>query len=112
MNTMYEENDCEALPKKLTRPRGEKLKAERVQEKLRAMPGWQIAGEGRALSRIREFPDDRVASAFATFAGAFSARAKQPAEVTLSGSRVLVVLHARPRAGLTDAVLDFARSLG
>jgi pterin-4a-carbinolamine dehydratase len=115
MNTMYELNnlnDAEATPKKLTRPRGEKLKAERVQEKLRSMPGWRLALEGKALSRVREFPDSEVASAFATFAGAFTVRMKQPADVTLSGSRVLVVLHARNRSGLSNAVLDFARSLG
>ena len=112
MNTMYAVDSSEATPKKLTRPRGEKLKAERVQEKLRSMPGWRLAGEGKALSRIREFPDSEVASAFATFTGAFTSRMKQPADVTLSGSRVLVVLHAKSRSGLSNAVLDFARSLG
>ncbi|HYG62623.1 MAG TPA: 4a-hydroxytetrahydrobiopterin dehydratase [Thermoanaerobaculia bacterium] len=112
MNTMQNINTTQPVARKLIRPRGEKLKAERVQEKLRSMPGWQLAREGKALSRVREFPDHGVATAFASYAGAFTARMKQPADVTLSGSRVLVILHARSRAGLSNAVLEFAKSLG
>ncbi|HYG62117.1 MAG TPA: 4a-hydroxytetrahydrobiopterin dehydratase [Thermoanaerobaculia bacterium] len=111
----------EPVQRKLIRPRGEKLKAERVQDKLKAervqdklrsMPGWRFARRGQTLHRVREFPDHQVASAFAGFAGAFAARAKQPADITLSGSRVLVVLHPKSRGGLSDAVLDLAKSLG
>jgi pterin-4a-carbinolamine dehydratase len=121
MSTMQSVQSTQAAPEKRGRPQGEtlkaervqeKLKAERVQEKLRSMTGWRLAKGGKALNRVREFPDHRVASAFATFAGAFIARAKQQADVTLSGSRVLVILHARSRGGLSDAVLDLAKSLG
>lgn len=111
MNTMQKQTTPWS-PKKLTRPRGEKLKAERVQEKVLAMPGWQLVRRGKALYRMREFPDGQVAFAFASFAAALTARAGQRADVTLSGSRVVVTLHKRSRIGESDAVLDLARSLG
>ena len=44
-----------------------RLKAERVQEKLRVMPGWRLVSGGWAIDRLREFPDPRSAVAFAGF---------------------------------------------
>jgi pterin-4a-carbinolamine dehydratase len=120
MNTMQNQN-AEISSKKLTRPRGEKLKAERVQdklkaervqEKLHAMPGWRFARREQTLHREREFQGYEVASAFASFAGALTVSMEQPASITLSGSRVLVVLHTRSRGGVSDPVLDIAKSLG
>jgi pterin-4a-carbinolamine dehydratase len=112
-----------APAKKLIRPRGEKsfarrletrLKAERVQEKLRAVPGWRLLSGGKGVDRVREFQDPRVAAAWAQFVNLYAERAGLPAEVTVSGARVMVVLRDRVHRGgsLTDAVLDFVKVLG
>ena len=120
METMQDKTN-EPVQKKLIRPRGEKLKAERVQdklkaervqEKLRTMPGWRFVRRGQTLHRVREFRNHETASAFASFAGVVTSGAKQPADITLSGSRELVVLHAKSRDGVSAAVLDLAQSLG
>ena len=110
------------LAKKLIRPRGEKsfalrletrLKAERVQEKLRAVPGWRLLAGGKAVDRVREFQDPRVAAAWAQFVHLYAERAGLPAEVTVSGARVLVILRDRiHRGALSDAVLDSVKDLG
>jgi pterin-4a-carbinolamine dehydratase len=123
METMQKAAPTTAVPaKKLVRPRREKsfdrrletrLKAERVQEKLRALPGWRLLAGGKALDRVREFQDPRVAVAWAQFASLSAERAGLPAEVTVSGHRVLLILRDRiHRGALSDAVLDFAKLLG
>ena len=94
----------------------ERLKAERVQESLRTLPGWQLAPGGKAIDRVREFPDAHVAAAYAGFVTQFAARRDQSMTVSLSGSQVAVTLKGKARqgrhGGLTAAVLEFARALG
>lgn len=96
-----------------TRPRrGEnRLKAERVQEELRAMPGWRLAPDGRSLHRHWEFPDSRVASAHAAFVNDLSSDHGRAVAINLSGRRVLVVLRGSRRGGITEAMLGFAKVL-
>lgn len=109
-----------AQAKKLIRPRGElarrletRLKAERVQEKLRAVPGWRLLAGGKAVDRVREFHDPRVAAAWAQFVHLYAERAGFPAEVTVSGARVLVILRDRiTRGELSTAALEAIRVLG
>jgi pterin-4a-carbinolamine dehydratase len=94
----------------------EKLKAERVQDKLLLLPEWRLVPGRKALDRVREFPDPVTASSFAGFVNDFAARYGQPAKVVLHGARVTVTLQGRRVAGggreLTDEVLAFARALG
>ncbi|HYG65255.1 MAG TPA: hypothetical protein VEL74_21925 [Thermoanaerobaculia bacterium] len=111
-----------APAKKLIRPRGEKslarkletrLKAERVQEKLRAAPGWRLLAGGKAVDRVREFHDPRVAAAWAQFVHLYAERAGFPAEVTVSGARVMVILRDRVTRGeLSAAALEAVKVLG
>src|SRR5690349_12924364 len=86
------------LSRKLIRPRGEKvfrgqreakLKAERVQEKLLAMPGWRLSGEGKGLVRIWMFRDNKTAMSFTDFANNLTEGSGHLAHITLSGRRVL-----------------------
>ena len=111
-----------APAKKLIRPRGEKsldrklearLKAERVQEKLRAVPGWRLLAGGKAVDRVREFHDPRVAAAWVQFVHLYAERAGFPAEVTVSGARVMVILRDRIHRGeLSAAALEAIKILG
>jgi pterin-4a-carbinolamine dehydratase len=111
--------------KKLRHPSGEqqkaglpgvsrqnRLKAERVQEKLLALPGWQLALDGKGVHRAWEFPEARVASAHAAFVNDLAEAEGRAAEITLSGPRVLVVLRGRSRSGVTAELLRFAKVLG
>src|SRR5262245_10674247 len=89
-----------------------RLKAERVQEKLRAMPGWRLVPGGRAIDRLREFPDPPSAVAYAGFLAEIASRSRQPIGIDLVGSRVGITLWTKPehgrRVGLNEAVLNFA----
>jgi pterin-4a-carbinolamine dehydratase len=96
----------------------ERLKAERVQlvaKRLQFMPGWQLAKDDKAISRVYVFPDPRVAVAYAAYVTEHSAALKLPASVLLSGSRAVVTLRGERRGGIrevTEAVLELAAALG
>jgi pterin-4a-carbinolamine dehydratase len=99
------------------RPILNELKSERVQEMLKAMPGWKMLADGKAIHCRREFPSAGVASAFASFVAQFASCRKQSVSLALAGRRVTLLLlgTARPRGmygGLTRAVLAFAQTLG
>lgn len=124
MNPIHQEVESQVSPKLLPprrRPGHEKalqqrLKAERVQEELKSMPGWGLAGEGKAIDRVREFPDHRVAHAFAGYVADAAAGAGQPVWVTQNGRQLVITLRSKARNGgygdLTDSTLAFARRLG
>ena len=113
------END---LARKLIRPRGEKLsrrqreeklKAERVQEKLLSMPEWRVSADGKGLVRARVFRDNRTAMAFTAYATTATEGSGHIAHITLSGPRVLLTLQSRARhGGFTESLFDFAKDLG
>lgn len=94
----------------------EELKPERVQEALQAMPGWKLDMTRKAIDRVHEFSDSKVALAFATFATELAGAGRQPISVFVSGGRVGLTLHGQPRrgkkGGLTLAVMELAKRLG
>src|SRR4051812_47736757 len=94
----------------------EELKPERVQEALQAMPGWKLDMSRKALDRLHEFSDSKVALAFATFATELAGAGRQSISVFVSGGRVGLTLHGQPRrgkkGGLTLAVMELAKRLG
>src|SRR3954466_4708623 len=89
------------------------LKPERVQEALQAMLGWKLDMSRKALDRLHEFSDSKVALAFATFATELAGAGGQPISVFVSGGRVGLTLHGQPRrgkkGGLTLAVMELAK---
>lgn len=87
-----------------------RLKAERVQEKLRTMPGWKLLRGGKVIDRVHDFPEEDVASAYAAFVHRYAKAVDQPVTVSVSGGMVIVSLYGA--RFLTDSVLDFARRLG
>lgn len=95
----------------------EKLKAERVQDKLRAMPGWSVSARSRrSLERVWELPDNRIAMAFVQLVNELATHHRMTAVVRLAGAQVGVTLRGRSgrgaNAGVTDTMLDFAKMLG
>jgi pterin-4a-carbinolamine dehydratase len=90
----------------------ERLKAERVQERLKSMPGWRLAAGGKSLDRVRRFPNPRTAASFTAFLAHFVVGSGQLVGVELSGNHVAITLRPRNRGGLTEGTLDFAQALG
>lgn len=94
----------------------QRLKAERVQELLKSMPGWQLLKSGRAIDRARRFTDTRVATAYAVFVLESAGSRGLPVNVLLSGEVVMLTLHGPVRretfGELTTGVLELAHSLG
>jgi len=94
----------------------DRLKAERVQLRLKRMPGWGLVHDGKSLDRVRQFhqPDDAVD--FATLVLRMASREAFPAQVHVDGKRVVLTLQGHSaqgeRGGITDKLLDFAASLG
>jgi pterin-4a-carbinolamine dehydratase len=104
---------------KLRRPprRPGKLKSERVEELLRAMPDWSLSASGKAIQRTRKFPTPRVAGLFAGYVADFASSRRQGAHVMLSGRQVVVALPGVPLrngrfGGLTEKVFALAQQLG
>ena len=94
----------------------DRLKAERVQLRLKQMPGWGLGHDGKSLDRARQFHQPEDAVDFATLVLRMASREAYPAQVQVDGKRIVLTLqgHAVPgaRGGITDNLLDFAASLG
>jgi hypothetical protein len=123
----------ETVPgKKLIRPRGEKLrrarlnklKAERVQEKMAAqrftrrlqiLPGWNLTEDNKALVRQRQFPDTASAASYALHAMQLVLGQGQALSVSAFPGQVVVLLHGVPRGSgyrLAEDTLELAERLG
>jgi pterin-4a-carbinolamine dehydratase len=93
----------------------ERLKAERVQARLKRLPGWTLLGAGKAIDRVRKFEDPLVAASYLAFASLLARQSKQPLQDSMSGGKIVLALTGRskgPDKGLTDEVLDLAEQLG
>ncbi len=94
----------------------ERLKSERVQEELRAMPAWQLAHEEKAIESVKTFPTPEVAALYAAYAARYGTAAGYPVTVSISGGQVCVTVFAPQVNGcagdLTESVLAFARQVG
>jgi len=93
-----------------------KLKAERVQEMLRAMPDWQLTLGGKGIHRVREFPSAEVATLYSTFVTGFAKAYGLPVGLYINGGQVRLTLYACRYRGrlvdLTEHVVGFAQQLG
>lgn len=95
------------------RRRRQKLKAERVQEELKAMPGWILRADGKAIDCIREFTHPAGVAEFASFVAVLAVAERQPVFVGIYGNRLSVTLPPRLGSGsFTTRDLEFARQIG
>ncbi|HYU31204.1 MAG TPA: hypothetical protein VEW48_03510 [Thermoanaerobaculia bacterium] len=93
----------------------QRLKAERVQLRLKRMAGWKMLAQGKAIHRVRKFPDALVATSYLAFASLLSRQANQPLRVSVVGGTMVLALTGRskgPNRGITEEVLDLAEQLG
>ena len=81
----------------------ERIRRERAQEHVKAMPGWELTPDAKAIHRAKEFPTPEIASLFSTFVTGFAGELNLPVVVHHSGGQVVVtgtpedVAHARRR---------------
>jgi len=94
----------------------ERLKAERVEQLLKLMPGWEKEKGSRAISRLRDFPDAGAAAKYAAYVQDYAGTRNVVACTMRWNSSVLVTLFGPRRRqsfdSLTPGVLRFALSLG
>lgn len=94
----------------------EKLKAERVQERLRQeAPAWRLINSGTGINRAREFPDVRAAMAYVSYVSMLASCLRLPVSVLLTGARAVISLQGRrkgKRRGVTESMVDFAAAIG
>ena len=87
------------------------LKAERVQETLRAAPAWRLFPGATTLQKVKEFPTSMAALLYSSFISSLASSCKVPVLVRFDGLRVTVTLTANGRQGcgaLSDEQLGFA----
>lgn len=92
----------------------QRLKAERVQDALKAMPGWKLTARSKAIDRVYSFTTAALASAFAAYVTEAARLAEMPVDLSVAGATVVVTLSAPLRSGgcgVTENVLDFAKQL-
>jgi pterin-4a-carbinolamine dehydratase len=93
----------------------ERLKAERVQLRLKRLPGWKMLAEAGAIDRVRRFEDPLVAATYLAFASLLARTVRQPLQVSLTDGNIIIALTGRkkgPAKGLTEEVIDLAEQLG
>lgn len=94
----------------------ERLKAERVQERLREeAPSWRLINSGTGINRTRDFPEVRAAMAYVSYASVLASCLRLPVSVLLSETRTVITLQGcrkGKRRGVTDSMVDFAAAIG
>jgi hypothetical protein len=93
------------------RPVG-KLKPERVQEELKAMPSWRLGAGGNGLVQARKFTQAGAAGKWAAFIAGLTATECHAVTLGITASRVTLLLQRPNRNGIDMPLLDFARQLG
>jgi pterin-4a-carbinolamine dehydratase len=100
----------------VTQSRAEnRLKAERVQLRLKRIQGWKSEADGEVILRVRKLDDPLVAASYLTFASLLARKAGQPLRVSVVGGNIIIALTGRTKGsdkGITDEVLDLAEQLG
>lgn len=79
------------------------------------MRGWKMQAEGKAIDRVRQFPDPLVAASYLAFAGLLARQTGQPLRASVSGKTIVIALTGRTKGvdkGITEEVLDLAEQLG
>ena len=93
-----------------------RLKSERVEERLRQMPGWKLLPGGRAIDRISDLSTPEIAADYSAWVLRSAARLGRCVGVQLIGGRYLAVTlegkSGSSRRSLSEADLDFAKCLG
>jgi len=89
----------------------ERLKAERVQLELESIPGWELSGDGGAISRSFGLPGSLAAVLLVGLIAVLASEAGQHPEMTVVHSTVVCSLTTPEVGGVTEKDLDLARRI-
>ena len=87
------------------------MKAERVQEPIETIPGWEIVDEGKALRRTYRFPGFRASVAFVAYVAELAEVADHHPDIDIRYSKVTLTLTTHSEGGLTDKDFALARQI-
>jgi 4a-hydroxytetrahydrobiopterin dehydratase len=85
------------------------LRPERIQAQLEELPGWKLAGDGRALARTYLFPTIRAAVAFVALVAEIGEAEGYVPDVGLRHLEVTLRVATSTEAGVTELDFDAAR---
>jgi len=86
-----------------------RLRPERIQAQLEELPGWELAGDGRALERTYLFPAIRAAVAFVALVAEIGDAEGYVPDVDLRHLEVTLRVATSTEAGVTELDFDVAR---
>lgn len=91
-----------------------RLKAERVQEALKHLPGWALGADGNEIVRTRLFGDPEEARAYVNHVCRLASMRHHAVKIGFSGAQVVVTLKGKAvfGAGLTPSVFNLADTIG
>jgi pterin-4a-carbinolamine dehydratase len=92
------------------RPLG-RLKAERVQDRVREMPGWKVTRGGAAISRLFYVRSPQAQAHFLAFAGTLAQQAGRELAVTLVAEGLECRLTTPAAGGVTLQDLELAKEI-
>lgn len=86
-----------------------RMKPERIQAGLKELPGWKLAGDGRALERTYLFPTIRAAVAFVALVAEIGEAEGYVPDVDLRHLEVTLRVATSAEVGVTELDFDVAR---
>ena len=93
-----------------------RLKPERVQELLLALPGWRLRQDGLGIENVRSFNSPKAARSCVGQVCKLAESTRQPVNVRLAGKQVSVTLQGHPAkgcvGGINGAVFNLAGKIG
>jgi len=89
-----------------------RLRPERIQAQLEELPGWELAGDGRALERTYLFPTIRAAVAFVALVAEIGEAEGYVPGVELRHLEVTLRVATNAEGGVTELDFDLARWFG
>ena len=91
------------------KPIVERLTAERIEELVKAMAGWELSRRPSTIQRVLSFEDSRVAATYGSFVLELGALESQDVNIATKGKKMFVTVSRR--GGLAQVDLDFAAKL-
>ena len=85
-----------------------RLRPERIQAQLDELPGWQLAGDGRALERTYLFPTIRAAVVFVALVAEIGDAEGYVPDVDLRHLEVTLRVATNAKGGVTELDFDVA----
>jgi 4a-hydroxytetrahydrobiopterin dehydratase len=87
-------------------PRVRRLKSERIQARISALPDWELDED--SIHRTYRFPSFRSALAFVQFVGELAEARDHHPDIDIRYSKVTLTLSTHSAGGLTEKDFDLA----